>query len=61
MIQGPKAIENCPPATPSAENHPAEKGPPQKKPLAAADAALSIMEEVSFPSLSEEMDDVVRW
>jgi hypothetical protein len=61
VIQGPKAIENCPPATPSAENHPAEKGPPQKKPLAAADAALSIMEEVSFPSLSEEMDDIVRW
>jgi hypothetical protein len=60
-IEGPKAIENWPPATPPAESRPAENGPPQKKPLAAADAALSTMEEVSFPSLSEEMDDTVSW
>jgi hypothetical protein len=66
LIGGPKAIENCPPETPPAERHPAQShpagsSPAQTKPLAAADAALSSMEEVSFPSLSEEMDDAVSW
>ena len=61
-IEGPKAIEKCPPENTSCgEPSCGEKGPPQKKPLAAADATLSTMEEVSFPSLSEEMDDIVRW
>jgi hypothetical protein len=59
VIEGPKAIENCPPETPPAESHPAESR--QKKPLAAADATLSTMEEVSFPSLSEAMDDTLPW
>ena len=66
LIGGPKAIENSPPETPPVESHPAQRHPAeshhaQTKPLAAADATLSTMEEVSFPSLSEEMDDVVRW
>jgi hypothetical protein len=56
VIERPKAIENRPPETPPAESRPA-----QKKTLTAADATLSTMEEVSFPSLSEEMDDTVPW
>jgi hypothetical protein len=60
-IEGPKAVENCPPETPPAESRPAKSRPAQTKPLAAADATLSTMEEVSSPPLSEDMDDIVRW
>ena len=55
VIEGPKATENRRPETPSTESHPAESGKQNK--LTAAVAAFS--EEVSSPSLSEEMDDTI--
>ena len=62
VIEGPKAIDRLPETPPAAsESSPAESFPVQKKTLKAADATVSTMEEVSFPSVAEQMDDFIPW
>jgi hypothetical protein len=62
VIEGPKAIERLPETPPAAsESSPAENFPVQKKTPKAADATVSTMEKVSFPSVAEQMDDSIPW